>query len=45
MKHDRRGKLYICKITNKIFNNDFNHIGNAINVNKNQYNLNFLDEI
>lgn len=43
--HNRKGDVYICIITNKVFNKKMKYIGKADKLSNNKYNLSFLDEI
>lgn len=44
-KHFRKGDIYICIVSNKIFNSKFKLIGTAVKKNNNQYDLKFKDEL
>jgi hypothetical protein len=43
--HNRKGDVYICIVTNKVFNKKMKFIGKADKISNNKYNLSFLDEI
>jgi hypothetical protein len=43
--HERKGYIYICILTNKVFDNKKNFIGTLTKIDKNNHTFNFFDEL